>query len=179
MSRVGKKPITIPDKVNVTVDGNTIKAKGPKGELAFSVPEGIEFKIENKTLTFSRTNDEKKVRALHGLSRALTNNIIEGVLNGFTKTLQIEGVGYKAEMKGNNLMLSLGFSHPLLVIPPAGVKISSPNPNTILLDGIDKQLVGEVAAKIRKLRPPEPYKGKGIRYSDEYVRRKAGKTTSK
>lgn len=179
VSRVGKKSITIPDKVNLTVDGKTIKAKGPKGELAFTVPDGIEFNIENKTLTFSRISDDKKIRALHGLSRALTNNIIEGVLNGFTKTLQIEGVGYKAEMKGNNLMLSLGFSHPLLVIPPAGVKISSPNPNTILLDGIDKQLVGEVAAKIRKLRPPEPYKGKGIRYSNEYIRRKAGKTTSK
>lgn len=179
MSRVGKKPITVPDKVNVTINGQVIKAKGPKGELQFSVPEGIEFKFENKTLTFSRNSDDKKIRALHGLARALTNNLIEGVLNGFSKTLLIEGVGYKAEMKGNNLMLSLGYSHPLLVIPPEGVKISSPNPNTILIDGIDKQLIGEVAAKIRKLRPPEPYKGKGIRYSDEYIRRKAGKTTSK
>lgn len=179
MSRVGKKPIPVPDKVNLTITGNTIKAKGPKGELEFNIPEGIEFNLENKTLSFSRTGDDKKIRALHGLSRALTYNIIEGVLNGFSKTLLIEGVGYKAEMKGSNLMLSLGYSHPLLVIPPDGVKISSPNPNTIQIEGIDKQLIGEVAAKIRRLRPPEPYKGKGIRYSREFIRRKAGKTTSK
>ncbi|TAL69475.1 MAG: 50S ribosomal protein L6 [Bacteroidetes bacterium] len=179
MSRIGKKPINIPPKVQVSFDDRTIKAKGPKGELALKLPEPIDVNIENNVITIVRPNDEKKVRALHGLSRALTANVIEGVVNGYTKTLQINGVGYKAEMKGKRLMLSLGFSHPVLVIPPDGIDINSPNPNTIIVNGIDKQLVGQTAAVIRKLRPPEPYKGKGIRYENEYVRHKAGKTTAK
>ena len=136
MSRVGKKPLTIPEKVNLTISGKSIKAKGPKGELEINIPDGIDFNIENNTLTFSRSNDEKKIRSLHGLTRALTNNVIEGVFNGFTKTLIIEGVGYKAEMKGENLMLSLGFSHPVLIIPPTGVSLSLTGNNTINISAI-------------------------------------------
>ena len=169
----------MPDKVQVSITDRLLKAKGPKGELQLNLPENIDYKYEGNVITFSRTSDVKHVRALHGLTRALTFNTIEGVSNGFTKTLQIEGVGYKVEMKGANLMLSLGFSHPVLFVAPRQVEISSPNPNTIVLKGIDKQVVGEVAAKIRALRPPEPYKGKGIRYEGEFIRRKAGKTTSK
>ncbi|MBI5325913.1 MAG: 50S ribosomal protein L6 [Ignavibacteriae bacterium] len=179
MSRIGKKPINIPPKVQVSVDNHTIKAKGPKGELSLKLPESIDISIENNIISFSRPNDEKKVRSIHGLTRALASNVIEGVANGYTKTLQINGVGYKAEMRGNRLMLSLGFSHPVLVVPPDGIDIISPNANTIIINGIDKQLVGQTAAVIRKLRPPEPYKGKGIRYENEYVRHKAGKTTAK
>lgn len=179
MSRVGKKPVTVPDKVKVSIDDRLLTAKGPKGELKLTLPAEIDFTFENNTITFSRNSDNKKVRALHGLARALTFNVVEGVNNGFTKTLQIEGVGYKVEMKEKNLMLSLGFSHPVAVVPPAGIEIVTPTVNTITISGIDKQLVGEVAAKIRSLRPPEPYKGKGIRYVGEYIRRKAGKTTSK
>ncbi len=179
MSRIGKKPVVIPDKVNVTIEDKLLKAKGPKGELMLTLPAEIDFTLENNILTFSRPNDIKKVRSLHGLTRSLAFNVIEGVSNGFSKTLQIEGVGYKVEMKENNLMLSLGFSHPVAVIPPHGIQITTPTVTSITITGIDKQIVGEVAAKIRALRPPEPYKGKGIRYVGEYVRRKAGKTTSK
>jgi large subunit ribosomal protein L6 len=179
VSRVGKKIINVPDKVTLTINGNLIKAKGTRGELEFNVPEPITFALEGKTLTFARPNDIKHVRALHGLSRALTNNMIDGVDKGFTKNLQIEGVGFKAEMKGKNLLLSLGFSHPIVVIPPVGIEITAPTANSIAVSGIDKQLVGEVAAKIRALKKPEPYKGKGVRYAGEYVRRKAGKTTGK
>ena len=179
MSRVGKKPITVPDKVQVTLNEQILKAKGPNGEMQVQIPEQIVCHIENNTITFSRPNDLKDTRALHGLARALTANAIEGITNGISKTLQLEGVGYKVEMRGTSLMLSLGFSHPILFMPPAGVNISSPNPNTVVVSGIDKQLVGEIAARIRRLRPPEPYKGKGIRYQGEYVRRKAGKTTAK
>ena len=179
MSRIGKKPITVPEKVNITIEGNLLKAKGPKGELHLNLPQEIDFKFENKVLTFSRTSDVKQIRALHGLTRALAFNVIEGVTNGFSKTLQIEGVGYKSELKGKHLMLSLGFSHPVLIIPPDGVTFAIPSVNNIVVSGIDKQLIGEIAARIRKLRPPEPYKGKGVRYQGEYIRRKAGKTTSK
>lgn len=179
MSRIGKKPIEIPDKVQVNLTDHLLKAKGPKGELSLEIPAAINCNIEDKTITFQRSSDDKHIRALHGLARALVSNVIEGVANGFTKNLQLEGVGYKVEMKGNNLMLSLGYSHPILVIPPAGITIASATANSIQVSGIDKQLVGEVAAKIRALRPPEPYKGKGVRYQGEYIRRKAGKTTSK
>lgn len=179
MSRVGKKPVTIPPKVNVTFEGRTLKAKGPKGELSFEIPEQINHNIENNVLTFSRESNEKHIRALHGLSRALAFNVIEGVTNGFEKTLQVEGVGYKVEMKGKNLMLSLGFSHPVVVVPPAGIELTTPSVNSIKITGVDKQLVGEIAAKIRAVRPPEPYKGKGVRYQGEYIRRKVGKAASK
>lgn len=179
MSRIGKKPINIPPKVQVSVDDRVLRAKGPKGELFMKLPDQIDLNIENDILTFSRPNDEKKVRSLHGLTRALAANVIEGVVNGYSKTLQIIGVGYKAEMKGKRLVLALGYSHQILVVPPDGIDISSPTANTIIVNGIDKQLVGQTAAVIRDLRPPEPYKGKGIRYENEYVRHKAGKTTAK
>lgn len=178
MSRIGNKPIVVPDKVQVTIEDHILKAKGPKGELSIELPNEIEYKIENNTITFSRPNEEKRVRSLHGLARALASNVVDGVTSGFEKILQIEGVGFKAEMKGQKLVLSLGFSHPILFIPPDGIEFVVPNPNRIEVKGIDKQLVGECAAKIRKLRPPEPYKGKGIRYEGEYVRRKAGKTAA-
>ena len=179
VSRIGLKPLQIPDKVQVVIKDNCIIAKGPKGELSHNIPEPIEYKLENNVLTFSRPNDEKKVRALHGLTRALTANLVQGVATGFTKTLKIEGVGFKAEMKGVNLFLSLGYSHPILVVPPQGIEIQTPTPTTIVIGGADKQLVGELSARVRKLRKPEPYKGKGVRYEGEYVRRKAGKTNSK
>ncbi len=179
MSRIGKKPILIPENVKVSIEDRKITVTGPKGCLSFNLPEGIEYNFEGQYLTFSRNSDEKKIRALHGLTRAMVYNMVLGVSQGFTKTLQIEGVGYKAEMKGKNLMLSLGYSHPILFIPPDGIQLETPSATMINVFGIDKQVVGEVAAKIRKLRPPEPYKGKGIRYKDEVVRRKPGKTAGK
>ncbi len=154
MSRIGKKPINIPPKVQVSIDGRVLKAKGPKGELSMKLQDQIDINIDNNIITFSRPNDEKKARSLHGLTRALAANVIEGVENGYSKTLQIIGVGYKAEMKGKRLVLALGYSHPILVVPPDGIDISSPSPNTIIVNGIDKQLVGQTAAVIRDLRPP-------------------------
>lgn len=178
MSRIGKKPLVIPDKVKVTFKNNIMNAKGPKGELSMAIPDKIEFNIENNTLTFARANDEKKLRALHGLTRALAANLLEGISNGFTRTLLIEGVGYKAELRKKRILLAIGYSHLLLIVPPVGVEFEVPNPTTIKITGIDKQLVGQVAARIRKIRQPEPYKGKGIRYEGEYIRRKAGKTAA-
>lgn len=179
VSRIGKKIIEVPDKVQLTFDGMNLKAKGPKGQLEYMIPDGLSYKLEDKILTFERENDSKPLRSLHGLARSLAFNAIEGVTNGFSKTLKIEGVGYKAELKNSRLFLSLGFSHPILIIPPDGVSFELPNPTTVIISGIEKQIVGEVSAKIRKLRPPEPYKGKGVRYEGEYVRRKAGKTATK
>lgn len=179
MSRVGKKPVIVPDKVQVKITGQHLTAKGPNGELSLDIPENIDYKFENNIITFSRNSDEKRVRALHGLTRALTNNVVEGVSKGFSKVLQIEGVGYKIEQRGANLLMSLGFSHPVLIVPPVGITIKVLTPATFSISGIDKQLVGAVAAKIRSVRKPEPYKGKGVRYQGEVVRRKAGKTTSK
>lgn len=178
MSRIGKKPITVPAKVQVKIDGSNMTAKGPKGELGMTIPENIQCNIDNGIITFSRADDAKHNRAIHGLTRALFNNIIEGVTNGFTRTMLIEGVGYKAEARSNKLLLSMGYSHPIVVIPPDGVSFEVPNATTIKVSGIDKQIVGQVCAKIRSIRPPEPYKGKGIRYENEYVRRKAGKTAA-
>lgn len=179
MSRVGKKPITVPNNVTVKFDGELCSVKGPKGELTFSVDASITPQMDNGTLTFVRANDEKKVRALHGLTRAMIAWMVDGVTNGFTKNLSIEGVGYKVEMRGKNLLLSLGFSHPILFIPPDGVEFAVASPTAFSVKGINKHLVGEVAAKVRELRPPEPYKGKGIRYEGEYIRRKAGKSAGK
>jgi large subunit ribosomal protein L6 len=179
VSRIGKKPIQIPDKVKVEFTDGKIIVRGPKGELSFSIPDGITFKLEGNVLTFERTTDDKKTRALHGLTRAYVNNMIIGVTQGFEKTLLISGIGYKAEMKNKGLLLSLGYSHPIFFIPPDGVTLESPNPTTILVKGIDKQAVGEVAAKIKKLRPVEPYKGKGIFYQGQFIRRKAGKSGTK
>lgn len=179
MSRIGKSPISIPDKVNVVVNGNLITAKGPKGELSFTKSEIISVEQESNTLLVKRFNDEKVSRSLHGLTRTIVSNMVTGVSQGFKKVLQIEGVGFKAEMKGTRLFLSLGYSHPIVVLAPNGITFATPNATTIEIEGYDKQLIGEVAYKIRKLRKPEPYKGKGIRYQGEYIRRKAGKSASK
>lgn len=172
-------PIPVPPKVQLKIDDQIIKAKGPLGELEFKVPDEIKFNLDDNVLTFDRGSNEKHVRALHGLSRALTANIIEGVSTGFTKTLIIEGVGFRAELKGDRLLLTLGFSHTILVIPPPGITFELASPTNVKIKGIDKQLVGMIAAKIRKMRPPEPYKGKGVRYEGEFIRRKAGKTSAK
>lgn len=179
MSRIGNKPVDLPDKVNVTINGQEIKVKGPKGELEMLVHPKITVEQDNGALIVKRPNDQREVRALHGLTRALVNNMVVGVSEGFQKTLLIEGVGYTAEMRGNDLVLKLGKSHEDVVPPPDGIEFEVPKESrgrTIHIRGIDKQVLGQVAANVRELRPPEPYKGKGIRYSDEYVRRKAGKT---
>jgi large subunit ribosomal protein L6 len=179
VSRIGKKPLTIPKEAQVTITNGVAKVKGPKGELEFKLPEQISFELKDGELTFARPSDEKHVRALHGLSRAMVASMVEGVTKGFTKSMDIEGVGYKAELRGKNLYLLLGYSHPILFIPPAGITFAVSSPTAISVSGIDKQLVGEVAAKVREQRPPEPYKGKGIRYTGEQVRRKAGKSGGK
>lgn len=177
MSRVGKLPIQIPDKTKVDIQGKTVTVTGPKGNLSCEIHKDISADLEDNTIVVSRPSDNKKHRALHGLTRALINNMVVGVNEGYKKELQIIGVGYRAEMKGNNLVAHLGYSHPIVMAPPEGVNIEVlPKENKIIVDGIDKQLVGQTAAKIRAFRKPEPYKGKGVRYVDEYVRTKAGKT---
>lgn len=179
MSRIGKKPITLPKGVTVELKNGELMAKGPKGTLSQAVPPGIDVKIDNNELTFIRPNDEKQNRALHGLARALANNMVVGVSEGFQRKLEMIGVGYKAEKKGKFIQFSLGFSHPVLFMAPPEISIDIPTPTTLTVSGMDKQLVGAVAAKIRSIRPPEPYKGKGVKYSDERIIRKAGKTAGK
>lgn len=179
MSRIGKKLIDLPTDVTITLKDGLLSAKGSKGELSVNIPEGVNCIIDGNVVTFTRDNDTKKLRAVHGLTRALANNVIQGVSTGFTITLKLEGVGYKVELRNDRLQMNMGYSHPLLVIPPQGVSFTAPNPTTVIITGIDKQLVGTVASKIRSIRPPEPYKGKGIRYEGEYIRRKAGKTSAK
>lgn len=181
MSRIGKKVIIIPAGVSVSIDGFVVSVKGPKGNLTFTVPSSISVEIKDNEITASRVSDEREERSLHGLTRAMIANMIVGVTEGFVKKLEIIGVGYKAQVSGQTLNLSLGFSHPVDMIAPAGLEISMDKDvkNTIVISGIDKQLVGEFAANVRKLRKPEPYKGKGVRYVGEYVRRKAGKTAGK
>ncbi len=175
MSRVGRQPIALPKNVEVTLgDGNHVSVKGPKGQLQRHFPPTITFTREDERIVVSRPNDEGKQRALHGLSRSLLNNMVVGVTDGFTRTLEVQGVGYRAQLQGANLQLALGFSHPVIVTPPDGITFAVEGPR-ILVQGVDKELVGQVAANIRKLRPPEPYKGKGIRFQGERVRRKAGK----
>ena len=179
MSRVGKKPITVPNNVQLSFNDGILTVKGPKGTQIVPIADGITFNNDNGTLSFQRANGDKHVRALHGLSRALAFNAIEGVSNGFQRSLAIEGVGFKAEMRGKKLLLTLGYSHPILVIPPDGIEFATPTPTSVQVKGISKHDVGEVAAKIRSSRPPEPYKGKGVRYEGEYIRRKAGKSAGK
>ncbi|AFH48639.1 Ribosomal protein L6 [Ignavibacterium album JCM 16511] len=179
MSRIGKKPIEVPAGVTVTVSGQVVKVKGPQGELQTTVHPNITVKMENNVIEVKRPDDLKENRALHGLIRALIQNMIKGVSEGYKKVLDIVGVGYKAELKGTNLLVTIGYSHPIYFIPPAGIKLETPTPTQIIVSGIDKQLVGQVASKIRSFRKPEPYKGKGIKYSDEKVLRKAGKTAGK
>jgi large subunit ribosomal protein L6 len=175
MSRIGRQPIALPKNVEVTLgDRNHVSVKGPKGQLERDFPPTITLTRQDEQILVARPNDEGKQRALHGLSRSLLNNMVVGVTDGFTKTLEVQGVGYRAQLQGSNLQLALGFSHPVIVAPPQGITFAVEGPR-ILIQGIDKELVGQVAANIRKLRPPEPYKGKGIRYQGERVRRKAGK----
>jgi len=178
VSRIGRKPIPIKD-VTVTKTDNVIKVKGKLGELEMKIHPNITVDITKDEIIVKRPDDSKENRALHGLTRALINNMIKGVTEGYTKTLEIVGVGYKAELKGNNVLITIGYSHPIYFIPPEGIKIEVPTPNQIKISGIDKELVGIIAAKIRSFRKPEPYKGKGIRYSNEVIIRKAGKTAGK
>lgn len=176
MSRVGKKPIVIPDGVKITQEGNFLKIKGPKGELERQIHPNISVDIAENQVIVTRPDDTKQNKSLHGLSRALVQNMVTGVTDTYKKTLDIVGVGYKAELKGKNLLLNIGYSHPIFIIPPDGISIETPTQTQIIVSGIDKQLVGLVTAKIRSYRKPEPYKGKGIKYSDEHIVRKAGKT---
>ncbi|AEV81694.1 50S ribosomal protein L6 [Actinoplanes sp. SE50] len=179
MSRIGRKSIPVPAGVDVTITGQTVKVKGPKGELSHIVAEPITVSQEGAELVVNRPNDERKAKELHGLSRTLVANMIVGVTEGYKKTLEINGTGYRVTAKGKDLEFALGFSHPVNIVPPAGITFSVEKPTQFTVAGIDKQLVGEVAANIRKIRPPEPYKGKGVKYQGEVIRRKAGKAGKK
>lgn len=179
MSRIGKKPITVPSGVTVTISDNTVAVKGPKGQLSRTVPAEMKVTIEDGTVTVVRPSDIVRHRALHGLTRTLINNMVEGVTVGFSKSLEIRGVGYKAEATAKGARLVVGYSHTVDYAAPEGITISVENPTLVKIEGIDKEKVGQVAAEIRGVRPPEPYKGKGIRYVGEHVRRKAGKTGAK
>lgn len=177
MSRIGIKPISVPAGVEVTVaDGNVVTVKGPKGTLTKSFNKDMIIKSENGTVTVARPSEDKFHKSLHGLTRTLIFNMVEGVTNGFSKTLEIVGVGYRAQKQGKNLVMNLGFSHQVIVPETDDIKIDVPQPNQIVVSGIDKQAVGQFACEIREKRPPEPYKGKGIKYTDEVIRRKEGKT---
>lgn len=176
MSRIGKMPISLPSGVSVTQQGDIVKVKGSKGELSERINSNIKVIIEEGVVRVERPDDTKENRSLHGLSRTLIANMVEGVSNGFEKKLEVVGVGYRAQMQGSKLVLNMGFSHPVEMEAPAGIEFSTPSQTSIVVKGISKQVVGETAAKVRLVRRPEPYKGKGIRYEGEYVRRKAGKT---
>ena len=179
MSRIGNKPITVPAGVEVTLDGKKITVKGPKGTLTRDIHANINVALENNVITVTRPNDEAENRSLHGLTRTLINNMVEGVVNEYTKTLEINGVGYRAAKQGKKLVLTLGYSHPVEMEEPEGITFEVPTPNQIIIKGIDKELVGQTAAVIRTKRPPEVYRGKGIKYSYERIRRKEGKTGKK
>ena len=176
MSRIGNKPITVPAGVEVKIDGQKITVKGPKGSLEKEIHKNISVSLENNTIKVTRPNDEALNRSLHGLTRTLINNMINGVEKEFTRELQINGVGYRVAKQGNNLNLTLGYSHPVVFEAPEGISFDVPNANTIIVKGIDKELVGQTAANIRTKRPPEVYRGKGIKYAEEVIRRKVGKT---
>ena len=175
MSRIGKKAVPVPAGVTVTLDGQAMVVKGPKGSLSYSAPEEIEVTQQNGELTFALREDTQRARAMWGLSRSLVGNMVEGVTKGFERVLELQGVGYRAQMKGSTLSLALGYSHDVDMPPPEGISFAVPRPVEIRISGIDKQAVGEMAAQIRRVRPPEPYKGKGVRYAGEKVRRKEGK----
>lgn len=175
MSRIGRLPVTIPSGVDITIDGREVTVKGPKGELSHVVAEPITVEQSDGTVEVKRPDDERESRSLHGLTRSLINNMVLGVTEGYEKKLEIHGTGYRVLAKGSNLEFALGYSHSITVEPPAGITFAVENPTRFSVQGIDKQLVGEVAANIRKLRKPDPYKGKGVRYAGEVVRRKAGK----
>jgi large subunit ribosomal protein L6 len=175
MSRIGRAPVIVPERVEIDISAQAVKVKGPKGELTVPVGRGVEVRQENAELIVERRSDTPDHRALHGLTRSLIQNAVTGVTDGFAKTLVIQGVGYRGSLQGQDINLQVGYSHPVIVSPREGIEFEMPNPTTIVVRGIDKQRVGQMAAEIRRVRPPEPYKGKGIRYSDEQIRRKVGK----
>lgn len=179
MSRIGKKPVPLPKNVTATLDGHTITVKGPRGELRRTLHPAMRVAVEDGTIVVNRPSDENEHKALHGLTRTLVANMVEGVTTGFKKQLDIVGVGYRAEGRPFGLHLALGYSHPVEYRAPAGIKLTAPQPTTIIVEGADKEVVGQVAAELRNLRPPEPYKGKGIKYAGEQIRRKAGKAGGK
>ena len=175
MSRIGRAPVEVPNNVEIDVSGRAIRVRGPKGELTVPVGRGVEVRQEDGSLTLVRSSDSPDHKAMHGLTRSLLQNAVTGVTDGFAKTLVIQGVGYRGALQGREINLQVGYSHPVTVSPREGIDFEMPNATTIVVRGIDKQRVGQMAAEIRKIRPPEPYKGKGIRYSDEQIRRKVGK----
>ncbi|MBM4157783.1 MAG: 50S ribosomal protein L6 [Ignavibacteria bacterium] len=179
MSRIGKKPVEIPKEVKINIKGKHIDVTGPKGTLSMEITGDIAIEYNKDEVIFTRNNDFKRNKALHGLYRAMLNNLINGVMQGYSKKLELVGIGYKAELRGKFLFLQLGYSHPIVFQYPEEVKLEVPAPNSIIISGIDKQLVGQIAAKIRSFREPEPYKGKGIKYEGEKIKRKAGKTAAK
>ncbi len=179
MSRIGNKPITVPDSVEVKLEGNKVTVKGPKGTLEKEMHPNMKIELNDKVITVVRPDDQPFNRSIHGLTRTLINNMIQGVLNEYTRELEINGVGYRAAKQGNKLVLTLGYSHPVEMVEPEGIKYEVPSPNQIIVRGIDKELVGEMAAVIRTKRPPEVYRGKGIKYAEEHIRRKEGKTGKK
>ena len=179
MSRIGKKPIPVPKNVTVTIEGQRVKVKGPKGELERELHREMALAMENGEITVTRPSEESQHKALHGLTRTLIANMVEGVTTGFRKQLDIVGVGYKAEVRPYGLQMALGYSHPIEVRAPKGIKLTAPAPTSVIIEGADKEVVGQIAAEIRSLRPPEPYKGKGIKYTGEQIRRKAGKAGGK
>jgi large subunit ribosomal protein L6 len=179
MSRIGKRPISLPNKVTVALDGQQVTIKGPKGELSRVLPSGVAVMQEGETLVVQRQDESRIARQRHGLCRTLVANMVEGVSQGFQRRLEIQGVGYRAQVQGRNLVLSVGYSHPVQIEPPDGIQLAVENNTNVVVSGIDKEAVGNIAARIRSVRPPEPYKGKGIRYSGEAVRRKVGKSGAK
>ena len=179
MSRIGNKPITIPAGVEVTLDGNVITVKGPKGTMTKELHKNMEVSVNGTEITVKRPDDEAFNRSLHGLTRTLINNMIEGVEKQFSRTLEVNGVGYRAQLKGKKLVMNLGYSHPVEMDAPEGITFEVPNPNTIIVKGIDKEVVGQTAAVVRTKRPPEVYRGKGIKYAEEHIRRKEGKAGKK
>ncbi|NJN60256.1 MAG: 50S ribosomal protein L6 [Coleofasciculaceae cyanobacterium RL_1_1] len=179
MSRIGKRPISLPNTVSVSLDGQHVSVKGPKGQLALTLSEHVTIEQDGDTLLVKRVDESRVARARHGLSRTLVANMIEGVSNGFQKKLEIQGVGYRAQVKGKTLVLNVGYSQPVEVEPPDGIDLAVEANTNVIVSGIDKEIVGNIAAKIRDVRPPEPYKGKGIRYAGEYILRKAGKSGKK
>ncbi|MCI9111311.1 MAG: 50S ribosomal protein L6 [Eubacterium sp.] len=179
MSRIGLKPIAIPAGVDFSINGNTVTVKGPNGTLTLDKHPNISVSVEGSEINVARPNDNKDNRALHGLTRSLIANMVEGVTNGFKKVLEVNGVGYRVQLQGSNLVMNLGYSHQVIMTPPEGVKIECPSATQIIISGADKQAVGQFAAQVREKRPPEPYKGKGIKYAEEHIRRKEGKAGKK
>ena len=179
MSRIGRKPITLPAGVEFKVEGNVVTVKGPKGTLTQKINPIISVEQQGNEVLVTRPNDEKEARSLHGLTRTLINNMVVGVTEGYKKELEVNGVGYRVQKQGSNLVMNLGYSHQVIVSEIPGITIEAPNPNQIVISGMDKQLVGQFAAEVREKRPPEPYKGKGIKYADEHIRRKEGKAGGK